>query len=111
MSFKNIPQKYQPAYPRPGVQRRQVIVIEEAPPEIPPLPEFIKDLSLLCRHHPLPLPMVFLGESVSSDGTPIAIYGCSHSYCQYREVWGQDTASGYPLKLWCGSNPNAPKRR
>ena len=98
--WDNLPVPYQsrtPVHARTPTRRR-VIVIEE--PIV--LSEFMKQLKLLCWRHPLPLPLRFLEETVSAEGLPVAIYGCSHSYCRHREGWAQDPASGQPCKLWEG---------
>jgi len=105
MSYKqppwdNLPVPYTPRHhttPRPAT-RRQVIVIEEPIT----LPEFMKRLSLLCRRHPLPLPLRFLDETLSTEGLPVAIYGCSHPRCRHREGWAEDPASGHPRQVWEG---------
>jgi hypothetical protein len=98
--WDNLPVPYQPhtSIPTRTLTRRQVIVIEE--PVV--LPEFMKQLALLCRRHPLPLPLRFLNETVSPEGLPVAIYGCRHPDCRHREGWAQDPTSGQPCKLWEG---------
>lgn len=83
--------------PRPS-HRRRVIVIEEPLT----LPEFMKHLSLLCRRHPLPLPLRFLDEIHSTEGLSVAIYGCSHPRCRHREGWAEDSAGGHPRRVWEG---------
>lgn len=93
--------RYSSKTPRPLLRtRRRVIVIEEAA-----LSESMKSLSLLCRRHVLPLPMLFVEEATLADGTPVAVYGCSYAACTQHMVWAEHPVSGQPVKIWEGGLP------
>lgn len=81
--------------PGPTIRRR-ILLIEEtaelpADPVEPPLP--------LCPHHGQPLPMEFIGESVSASGDVVVLYGCGKPGCAYREGFGTDSHTGNPRRM------------
>ena len=79
---------------------RRVVVIK------PTLPGFMKRLdNVLCRQsvaHQLPLKMKCIGESLSDNGRPMAIYACPFCGCTWREGWVVDRYNDRrPHCLWC----------
>ena len=59
------------------------------------------DLHLTCKHHPVPVPMVCLDIQPSPRGGTMAIYGCAHRACPYRQGWAFDTR-GRVRPVWFG---------
>jgi hypothetical protein len=58
-----------------------------------PLPRYLTRLDLICRNtaaHPLPVSMIFIGESVSDRGQQMCVYACAHDGCSWREGWVPD---------------------
>lgn len=65
----------------------------------PALPADLKNIELFCTRHRYPLPLVYLAESLSPQGQPMAVYGCG---CHYREGWGLDEVTRMPRRIWVG---------
>jgi hypothetical protein len=81
---------------------RHVVTIVEEPAR---LPGYLKRLDLLCPErsvHPLPVKMVFIAESTSAKGQPMAVYACPFAGCQHRQGWVQERGTDRPFRLWAG---------
>ncbi|MCR4414895.1 MAG: hypothetical protein NUV77_20955 [Thermoguttaceae bacterium] len=81
-----------------GIHGRRVIVIEEPAR----LPQFMKDLEVLCTKHAIPVRMKFIAESTSHAGDPMAVYACEVHGCRWREGWIRERRTGQPYRLWAG---------
>ena len=71
------------------------------------LPEDLKDIELFCYRHRYPLPLIYLSESLSPQGQPMAVYGCG---CRYREGWGLDPVTRMPCRIWVGRSHQGQER-
>jgi len=83
-----------------GSEGRRVIILEE----VSALPPLMKQLEVLCRRHPIPIRMKFIGESRSHAGDPMAVYACEYPGCEHREGWVPERHTGRPFRLWGGAH-------
>ena len=66
-----------------------------------PHPQAPVDLHLTCKRHRLPVPMVCLGIQPSPRGGLMAIFGCAHPACPFRQGWAFDH-TGCAFPVWFG---------
>ncbi len=64
------------------------------------LPAFMQTINPLCHDHshPLPVTMLYNGDSLSHRGAPMANYRCP--ICNARQAWVIDFRTGQPRRLF-----------